>query len=192
MAMPLTWEALENACRNCTACGLSAGRTNVVFGTGNRKADLMFIGEGPGEQEDLRGEPFVGPAGMLLNEYLTAVGIPREDVYIANIIKCRAPHNRDPEAEEEDACLPWLRRQTALVKPKIIVCLGRISAKRIIKADFKITREHGIWYEKGAYRMIATYHPSALLRDPSKRSEAYRDFMEIAEAYAALFGKERP
>lgn len=164
----------------------------MVFGTGNRKADLMFIGEGPGEQEDLRGEPFVGPAGMLLNEYLTAVGIPREDVYIANIIKCRAPHNRDPEAEEEDACLPWLRRQTALVKPKIIVCLGRISAKRIIKADFKITREHGIWYEKGAYRMIATYHPSALLRDPSKRPEAYRDFMEIAEAYAALFGKERP
>lgn len=186
------WEALEAACRNCTACGLAAGRTNVVFGTGNRNADLMFIGEGPGEQEDLRGEPFVGPAGMLLNEYLTAIGIPRGEVYIANIIKCRAPHNRDPESEEEDACLPWLRRQTALVKPKIIACLGRISAKRIIKPDFKITKEHGVWFEKGAYRMIATYHPSALLRDPSKRADAYRDFIEIAEAYAALSGKERP
>ena len=186
------WEALEAACRNCTACGLAAGRTNVVFGTGNRNAELMFIGEGPGEQEDLRGEPFVGPAGMLLNEYLTAIGISRGEVYIANIIKCRAPHNRDPEAEEEDACLPWLRRQTALVKPKIIACLGRISAKRIIKPDFKITKEHGVWFEKGAYRMIATYHPSALLRDPSKRADAYRDFIEIAEAYAALSGKERP
>ena len=187
-----SWEALELACKNCTACGLAAGRTNVVFGTGNRNAALMFIGEGPGEQEDLRGEPFVGPAGMLLNEYLTAIGIPREDVYIANIIKCRAPHNRDPDAEEEEACLPWLRRQTTLVKPKILVCLGRISAKRIIKPDFKIKKEHGVWYEKGAYRMIATYHPSALLRDPSKRSEAYRDFIQIAEAYAALSGSERP
>ena len=114
------------------------------------------------------------------------------ETILANIIKCRAPHNRDPEAEEEEACLPWLRRQTALVKPKILVCLGRISAKRIIKPDFKITKEHGVWYEKGAYRMIATYHPSALLRDPSKRSEAYCDFIQIAEAYAALSGSERP
>lgn len=186
-----SWEALEAACMNCTACGLAAGRTNVVFGTGNREAELMFVGEGPGEQEDLWGEPFVGPAGMLLNEYLMAVGIPREDVYIANIIKCRAPRNRDPEADEETACLPWLRRQTALVKPKIMVCLGRISAKRIIDPEFRITREHGVWYQKGAYRMIATYHPSALLRDPTKRADAYRDFISIAEAYAALFGRER-
>ncbi len=186
------WEALEAACRSCTACGLAAGRTNVVFGMGNRKAELMFVGEGPGEQEDLRGEPFVGPAGMLLDTYLTAIGIPRADVYIANIIKCRPPHNRDPQPEEEDACLPWLRRQTALVKPKILVCLGRIAAKRIINPDFKITKEHGVWFEKGAYRMIATYHPSALLRDPSKRADAYRDFMKVAEAYAALYGEERP
>lgn len=186
------WEALEAACRSCTACSLAAGRTNVVFGMGNRKAELMFVGEGPGEQEDLRGEPFVGPAGMLLDTYLTAIGIPRADVYIANIIKCRPPHNRDPQPEEEDACLPWLRRQTALVKPKILVCLGRIAAKRIIDPDFKITKEHGVWFEKGAYRMIATYHPSALLRDPSKRADAYRDFMKVAEAYAALHGEERP
>lgn len=177
---------------NCTACGLSAGRTNVVFGVGNRAAELMFIGEGPGEQEDLRGEPFVGPAGMLLNEYLCALGIPREDVYIANIIKCRPPRNRDPEPAEEEACLPWLRRQTALIKPKIIVCLGRIAAKRIINPDFKITKEHGVWYEKGAYRLLATYHPSALLRDPSKRADAYRDFIKIAESYAALHESERP
>lgn len=186
------WETLEAACKNCAACGLSAGRTNVVFGVGNREAALMFVGEGPGEQEDLRGEPFVGPAGMLLNEYLTALGIPREDVYIANILKCRPPHNRDPEPEEEEACLPWLRRQTALIKPKIIVCLGRIAAKRIIDPDFKITKEHGIWYEKGSYRLLATYHPSALLRDPAKRADAYRDFIKIAEAYAALYENERP
>ena len=186
-----SWEDLQTACMQCTACSLASGRTNVVFGTGSRSAELMFIGEGPGEQEDLRGEPFVGPAGMLLNEYLNAIGIPREEVYIANILKCRPPHNRDPKPEEEDACLPWLRRQTALLRPKIIVCLGRIAAKRIISPDFRITREHGVWYEKGAFRMIATYHPSALLRDPSKRGEAYEDFIRIADAYAALHGEER-
>lgn len=186
------WEALQAACMQCRSCPLSETRTNVVFGVGSRTAELMFIGEGPGEQEDLSGEPFVGPAGMLLNEYLNAIGIPREEVYIANILKCRPPHNRDPKPEEEDACLPWLRRQTALLRPRIIVCLGRIAAKRIISPDFRITREHGVWFEKGAWRMIATYHPSALLRDPSKRGEAYRDFIEIADAYAALHGKERP
>ena len=186
------WEALEAACMKCTACGLADGRTNVVFGVGNRRAELMFIGEGPGEQEDLSGEPFVGPAGKLLDAYLTAIGIPRADVYIANVIKCRPPHNRDPQPAEEDACLPWLRRQTALIKPKILVCLGRIAAKRIINPDFRITKEHGVWFEKGTYRMIATYHPSALLRDPTKRADAYRDFIKIAEAYALLHGKERP
>ncbi len=186
------WEALQSACMHCASCSLAESRTNVVFGVGNRNAELMFIGEGPGEQEDLSGEPFVGPAGLLLNAYLSAIGIPREEVYIANILKCRPPHNRDPKPEEEDACLPWLRRQTALIRPRIIVCLGRIAAKRIITPDFRITREHGVWYEKGAYRLIATYHPSALLRDPSKRPEAYRDFIEIADAYAALHGQERP
>lgn len=186
------WEALRAACMSCTACRLAADRTNVVFGTGSRTAEVMFIGEGPGEQEDLSGEPFVGPAGRLLNEYLTAVGIPRGEVYIANILKCRPPHNRDPEPEEEEACLPWLRRQTALLRPKIIVCLGRIAAKRIISPDFRITRDHGVWTEKGAYRLIATFHPSALLRDPSRRADAYRDFIEIADAYAALHGEERP
>ena len=191
MSAGLNWEALETACHACQACPLHETRTNVVFGVGSRQAEILFIGEGPGEQEDLSGEPFVGPAGRLLNEYLNAVGISREEVYIANILKCRPPRNRDPKPEEEEACLPWLRRQTALLRPRIIVCLGRIAAKRIMDPDFRITREHGVWFEKGAYRMIATYHPSALLRDPSKREEAYEDFIKIAEAYAALHGKER-
>ena len=185
------WEALDAACHACQACPLHETRTNVVFGVGSHQAEILFIGEGPGEREDLTGEPFVGPAGKLLDEYLNAVGISREEVYIANILKCRPPRNRDPKPEEEEACLPWLRRQTALLRPKIIVCLGRIAAKRIIDPDFRITKEHGTWFEKGAYRMIATYHPSALLRDPSKREEAYEDFILIAEAYAALHGKDR-
>ena len=131
-----SWEALELACKNCTACGLAAGRTNVVFGTGNRNAALMFIGEGRVNRKICAANRLSGPAGMLLNEYLTAIGIPREDVYIANIIKCRAPHNRDPKRRKRRRAFPWLRRQTTLVKPKILVCLGRISAKRIIKPDF--------------------------------------------------------
>ena len=140
----------------------------------------MFVGEAPGEQEDLSGIPFVGAAGQLLDKYLSAVGISRDDVYIANILKCRPPRNRDPLPEEQDACLDFLREQTCLISPKVIVCLGRISAARLIKPDFKITKEHGIWFRKGAFRMCAVYHPSALLRDPSKREEMLKDMIEIA------------
>ena len=173
------WEALEAACRNCTACGLAAGRTNVVFGTGNRNAELMFIGEGPGEQEDLKGEPFVGPAGKLLDTMLEIIDLDRNKVYIANMVKCRPPRNRDPQDREQDACFGWLRRQIALVDPKIIVCLGRIAAMGIIDPEFRITREHGQWFERDGRMYMATYHPSALLRDPAKRPEAFEDLREL-------------
>lgn len=177
------WEALEESCRNCRACSLYAGKTNTVFGTGDRHAKLMFVGEAPGESEDLSGIPFVGAAGKLLDKYLSAVGIPRESVYIANILKCRPPHNRDPKPEEEDACMEFLRQQTRLISPQAIVCLGRISAMRLIKPDFKITREHGVWFRKGSFRLCAVYHPSALLRDPSKREDMLKDMMEIARLF---------
>ena len=174
------WEALENVCRNCTRCTLCKTKHNTVFGVGNKNARLMFVGEAPGEQEDLSGIPFVGAAGQLLDKYLSAVGISRDDVYIANILKCRPPRNRDPLPEEQDACMDFLREQTRLISPKVIVCLGRISALRLIKPDFKITKEHGIWFRKGAFRMCAVYHPSALLRDPSRREDMLKDMIEIA------------
>lgn len=180
------WQRLEETCRACTACELCKTKTNTVFGVGATDSKLLFVGEAPGESEDLSGIPFVGAAGKLLDKYFSAVGIPRERVYIANILKCRPPHNRDPLPEEQDACMEYLRAQTRLLSPKIIVCLGRISAMKLIKPDFKITREHGVWFKRGAFRMCAVYHPSALLRDPSKREDMLKDMMEIARAYHAL------
>jgi DNA polymerase len=141
--------------------------------------DILFVGEAPGESEDLSGIPFVGAAGKLFDKYLSAVGIDRDDVYIANILKCRPPHNRDPESNEEDACMEYLREQIRLISPDVIVCLGRISAMRLIKPDFRITKEHGIWHKKGNFKVCAVYHPSALLRDPSKREEMLKDMIEI-------------
>jgi DNA polymerase len=173
------WTALRLRCENCRACPLSATRTNLVLGTGSRTADLMFVGEAPGEQEDLEGIPFVGKAGQLLDRYLFAVGIPRETVYIANILKCRPPRNRDPLPEEEEACIGYLREQVKLVDPKIIVCLGRISAMRLITPDFRITRDHGQFVRKGKYLMTAVYHPAALLRDPSKKEDMLLDMERI-------------
>jgi DNA polymerase len=175
----LTWDQLYDACCNCQACELGKTRTNCVFGTGNREADILFVGEAPGEQEDLSGTPFVGRAGQLLDKYLYAVDINREDVYIANILKCRPPKNRDPLPAEEDACIGYLREQVRLIKPKIIVCLGRIAAMRLIKPDFKISKEHGVWFEKGNFVMIAVYHPAALLRDPRRKEEMLADMQEI-------------
>lgn len=192
MTDPALLENLCKECLSCTRCQLHEGRQNVVFGTGNVQADLMFVGEGPGQQEDITGVPFVGPAGKLLDDYLCAVGIQRESVYIANIVKCRPPRNRDPLPQEQDSCIQWLRAQTRIIHPKIIVCLGRIAAMRIINPDFRITREHGQWYEKGGFLMMATFHPSALLRDPRNRAAAYEDFISIAEKRAGLYGKERP
>ena len=154
---------------------LSQTRHNVVFGVGPEDAEIMFVGEGPGQQEDLQGEPFVGAAGQLLDDMLSIIGLGRHNCYIANIVKCRPPQNRDPMLIEQDACIPWLRMQTKLLRPKIIVCLGRIAAMKLIKEDFKITREHGQWFEKGGIHFFAMYHPSALLRDLSKRPETFRD-----------------
>ena len=174
------WREAEEACRACTACALHKTKTNTVFGMGDRNASVVFVGEAPGESEDLQGLPFVGASGQLLDRYLTAVGLPRERVYIANILKCRPPHNRDPLPEEEDACIVHLRKQLLLLKPRILVCLGRISAMRLIKPDFRITAEHGTWFRKGEYDMTAVYHPSALLRDASKREAMLADMMAIA------------
>ncbi len=177
----VTWEALETQCRQCRNCPLSETRRNVVFGVGNRQADVLFIGEGPGEQEDLRGEPFVGPAGQLLDVMLSVIDLDRSRVYIANIVKCRPPQNRDPLNLEQDACIGYLRAQTALIKPKIIVCLGRIAAMRIIDPKFRITKQHGLWFDKAGVQITALYHPSALLRDPSKRPETFVDLKGIQE-----------
>lgn len=174
-----SWETLEGACLNCRKCRLWETRTNVVIGVGNRNADIMFVGEGPGQQEDLQGEPFVGPAGKLLDKMLASIGLDREKVYIANIVKCRPPGNRDPHDDEQEACMNYLRYQLMLVKPKIIVCLGRIAATAIIDKDFKITRQHGRWTERKGYWFIATYHPSALLRDESKKRPAWEDLKLI-------------
>ncbi len=181
-----TWEILEGACLSCKKCPLWETRTNVVVGTGNKNSKIMFVGEGPGEQEDLQGQPFVGPAGKLLDKMLGAIDMKREDVYITNIVKCRPPYNRDPKEEEQSACMNYLRYQLKLIEPKIIVCLGRIAAKAIISPDFKITSQHGIWYEKKGYYFIATYHPSALLRDPSKKYHAWEDLKKIRDKYLEM------
>ena len=174
-----TWEALKTECLNCRACALSETRTNVVFGDGATDAEILLIGEGPGQNEDEQGIPFVGRAGQLLDDMLEIIGLDRTKVYIANTVKCRPPQNRDPLNVEQDACIGWLRRQTQLLKPKIIVCLGRIAAKEIIREDFKITAEHGQWFQRGGIQMTAIYHPAALLRDPSKKPETFEDLKSL-------------
>lgn len=175
----MDWNTLEASCRSCTRCGLCEKRHNVVFGVGNRQADILFVGEGPGEQEDLKGEPFVGPAGQLLDDMLSIIDLDRTNCYIANIVKCRPPQNRDPLEIEQEACIGYLRQQIQLIQPKIIVCLGRIAAKALIREDFRITREHGTWTQKDGIWMTAMYHPSALLRDLSKRPETFDDLLAI-------------
>ena len=176
------WDTLKQTCYTCTRCGLCETRNNVVFGVGREDADIMFVGEGPGEQEDLKGEPFVGPAGKLLDDMLSIIDLDRgSNCYIANIVKCRPPQNRDPKEEEQDMCIDYLRNQVALIKPKIIVCLGRIAALRLIRPDYRITREHGQWVQKNGIWMTAIYHPSALLRDMGKRPETFDDLLSIRE-----------
>lgn len=187
----LKWETLEGACHQCRKCRLWEMRTNVVVGDGCKTADIMFIGEGPGAQEDLQGLPFVGPAGQLLDKMLASVGFNRKNVYIANIVKCRPPGNRDPHEDEQTACMNYLRYQLLLVKPKIIVCLGRIAAMAIIDKNFKITREHGTWVQRKGYYMTAIYHPSALLRDEQKKRPAWEDLKEIRQKYEELQAKEK-
>ena len=181
-----SWESLKRECAACRGCSLWETRHELVFGVGDESAEVMFIGEGPGEQEDRRGEPVVGPAGKLLYDMLAMIDLDRSRVYIANIVKCRPPGNRDPLGIEQDACSGWLERQIALVDPKIIVCLGRIAAMRFVGPDFRITREHGRWYDVDGRRVTATYHPSALLRDVTKRPEAFMDLRSIRKEIRAV------
>lgn len=173
------WEALRQRCLNCRACGLCETRTNVVFGVGDPNAEVLFVGEAPGEREDALGEPFVGRAGQLLDDMLAMIGLDRSRIYITNSIKCRPPQNRDPLNTEKDACAPFLQRQLQLMQPKIIVCLGRVSAMEMIKPDFKITQEHGQFFEKNGVLMTAIYHPAALLRDSDKKPDTFVDLKRL-------------
>lgn len=172
-------ESLKRECMDCRQCALHETRHNVVFGVGNIASPVVFIGEGPGEQEDRKGEPFVGKAGQLLDDMLELIDLDRSRIYITNIVKCRPPHNRDPLTQEQEACRPWLDAQLRLIHPKMIICLGRIAAMALIKPDFKITREQGKWFDVSSRRCMAIYHPSALLRDPSKRPETFVALREI-------------
>jgi DNA polymerase len=176
----MDWDELERACAGCKKCALYETRTKVVFGVGRRDAEVLLVGEGPGENEDLQGEPFVGRGGKLLDDMLKIIGLGREkNIYIANMVKCRPPKNRDPLNTEQDACIDWLRAQFALIRPKIVVCLGRVAAMRLIREDFKITREHGQWFDKDGVKFMALYHPAALLRDPNRRPETFLDLKEL-------------
>lgn len=175
----MEWNELKSACLNCKKCALSETRNNVVFGAGSEDAEIMFVGEGPGEQEDLKGEPFVGRAGKLLDDMLAIIDLDRTNIYIANMVKCRPPHNRDPLTIEKDACSDWLREQIRLINPKIIVCLGRIAAISFIREDYKISQEHGQWIQRDGIWITALYHPAALLRDPRRRPETFDDLKAI-------------
>jgi DNA polymerase len=171
--------ALQQRCQGCQKCALGDHRTHLVFGDGNPNTGLVFIGEGPGEQEDQQGIPFVGRGGQLLDQMLDLIGLDRSRYYICNIVKCRPPQNRDPMNIEQEACSAWLNEQLRLLQPKIVVCLGRIAACRIINPDYKITRSHGQWEQRNGVWMTALYHPAALLRDVSKRPETFDDLKAI-------------
>lgn len=180
------WEDLEKSIVNCKKCKLYAGRRNIVFGEGNKEADLMFIGEGPGADEDKEGIPFVGRAGQLMNKAFQGLGIDRSKVYIANVVKCRPPGNRVPEADEATACLDYLRNQVILVKPKIIVLLGSTALKNILGNEYGITAARGKWIEKNGIIYMPTWHPAALLRDENKKIEFWRDLKEVVEKYKEI------
>lgn len=181
------FEDLKTDCLKCTMCPLAPTRTQVVFGVGNQNADIMFVGEGPGENEDLQGEPFVGKAGQLLDKYLEVIDLDRnKNIYIANIVKCRPPKNRDPLPEEQSCCINWLRAQTRLIKPKIIVCLGRIAAQKLISEDFKVTKQHGQFIQKGNIIFMGTFHPAALLRNPGNKPDALADFQALRDKIKEL------
>lgn len=173
------WEELRETCLNCNACGLRRTCTQVVFGVGDPEAEVLFIGEAPGANEDIQGEPFVGRGGKLLDDMLAMIGLNRRSVYITNSVKCRPPENRDPLGEEKEACRGYLRQQVRLMRPRIIVCLGRISAMELIKPDFKISQEHGQFFDRNGTLMMALYHPAALLRDPRKKPETFEDLKRL-------------
>lgn len=178
----MTLDELEIKCKNCTKCDLCEGRTNLVFGIGKKDADIMLIGEGPGEKEDLQGQPFVGRSGQLLDKFLASVDLSRDkNVYIANMVKCRPPKNRDPKPEEQDMCINWLREQFKIIKPKIVVCVGRISAQKLIDKNFKVTQQHGQFIDKNGTLFMGTYHPAAILRNPNNKEFAFADWLALRD-----------
>ena len=183
----MTLDELEIKCKNCTKCDLCEGRTNLVFGIGKKDADIMLIGEGPGENEDLQGQPFVGRSGQLLDKFLASVDLSRDkNVYIANMVKCRPPKNRDPKPEEQDMCINWLREQFKIIKPKIVVCVGRISAQKRIDKNFKVTQQHGQFIDKNGTLFMGTYHPAAILRNPNNKEFAFADWLALRDKIEEL------
>lgn len=177
------WEELEEVIKQCRKCRLCETRKNVVFGVGNREADIMFIGEGPGADEDAQGEPFVGKAGKLMNMAFDMLGIKREEVYIANIVKCRPPNNRNPQDDEAENCLDYLRNQVILVKPKIIVLLGSVALKNVLGKEYGITASRGKWLERKGILYMPTWHPAALLRDENKKIDFIKDLKQVIKRY---------
>jgi len=188
--MRVSWQQLLDEVYACRKCRLCATRTNVVPGEGNPGADLMFIGEGPGRDEDLQGRPFVGRSGELLTRMIHAIGLEREQVYICNVVKCRPPQNRNPEPDEANACLNYLRAQVALVRPKVVVLLGKVACRYTLQQDISVMRDHGKWFERKGVWFMPTYHPSALLRDPSKKRDAWEDFQKIRDKLAELSAQD--
>jgi len=172
-------EELENFISNCDKCKLSKERKNIVFGEGPSNARLVFVGEAPGMDEDLTGKPFVGQAGKLLTDIINAMGLTRDEVYICNIVKCHPPHNRDPEQDEIEMCLPFLEAQLSLIKPEIICAIGRISAQSLVRENFKITRERGQWQSFRGIPLMPTYHPAYLLRNPQAKKAVWEDMQQI-------------
>lgn len=174
-----TWEELENECKNCTKCKLCNNRHNVVIGTGNKNARIMLIGEGPGADEDIQGIPFVGKAGQLMDKAFQGIGIKREEVYIANIVKCRPSNNRNPEYDEADCCKEYLEAQIKLVNPEIIILLGSVALKNILGKEYGITASRGKWFERDGIEYLPTFHPAALLRDDTKKIDFWKDLKEV-------------
>ena len=178
-----TYEELKNFVDHCARCPLAATRNKSVMGKGNLNSPIMFIAEAPGNSEDRDGVPFTGPSGKVFDDLLDSIGLKRQDIYLTNIVKCHPPRNRDPLPEEQESCIAYLKYETLLIKPQIIVCLGRIAAQRIIRPDYRITREHGIFLYRKSTWLTAVYHPSAILRDPAKLEETKADFKKIQENY---------
>lgn len=188
--MRTSWPQLMEEVSVCRKCRLCETRTNVVPGEGNPDAKIMFIGEGPGRDEDMQGRPFVGRSGELLTRMIRAIGLERDQVYICNIVKCRPPQNRNPEVDEAEACLDYLRAQVALVRPKIVVLLGKVACRYTLKQEISVMRDHGQWFERKGTWFMPTFHPSALLRDPSKKRDAWEDFQKIQAKLSELEGGE--
>ena len=179
--MRTSWAEVTEQISDCRKCRLCETRTNVVPGEGNPAAKLMFVGEGPGQEEDRQGRPFVGRSGELLTSMIHAIGLERSEVYSANVVKCRPPGNRNPEPDEAEACLPYLRAQVALIRPRIVVLLGKVACTYILRENISVMREHGNWYERKGVLFMPTFHPSALLRDPAKKRDAWEDFKKIRD-----------